>query len=391
MTIAYRLYQTSDAGQINDLAHRVFNLAPFSGEVWQRMEEHDHLTVVAAEGGKIVGAIPFDLRDFLLRPGLSIRSAFAHMVCVDAAYRSRGIGSGMLELAKEHLPQLCQAMFVYTGVEGKPPYTFYEKNGFVDLHYSRFYSLTNPQAVVSPDVQVSPFDPALIGEDHLNAAYQRAFPLHAGFPVHSPSYWQRAIASIIYVEIPAELWIATLNRGSDLAGYAIFGYIRGHVTVLELAAGPSELGLPVKLLQGVIAAAASRGVSLVNMLAGVHHPALPSLLELGFRPDPRSRAEVVAGLALRFDLLWEKLTRGKPPFSLDVWTPTHAPSFPGPGKPLTLEMKAPTLHRLFLCREHLSAALQAERITSPILDLPLETLQSTFQPAPWVFHRLEWI
>ena len=391
MPIAYRLYRPSDAEQVNDLAHRVFHLAPFSGAVWQRMEEHDHLTVVAAEGDKVIGAIPFNLRDFLLRPGLSIRSAFAHMVCVDASYRSRGIGSGMMELAKEHLPQLCQAMFVYTGVEGKPPYTFYEKNGFVDLHYSRFYSLTHPQAAASPDVQVSPFDPALVGEDHLNAAYQRAFPLHAGFPVHSPGYWQRAIASIIYVEIPAELWIATLARGSDLVGYAIFGYIRGDVTVLELAASPSEPGLAVKLLQAVVAAAVSRGVSLVNMLAGVHHPAVSSLLELGFQPNPRSRADVVAGLALRFDLLWEKLTRGEPPFSLEIWTPTHTLSFPGPGKPFTLEMKESTLHRLFLCREHLSAALQAERITSPTLDLPLETLQSIFQPAPWVFHWLEWI
>jgi hypothetical protein len=54
-------------------------------------------------------------------------------------------------------------------------------------------------------------------------------------------------------------------------------------------------------------------------------------------------------------------------------------------------MKDATLHRLFLCREEIASALQAERITSPTLDLPLEDLQRIFQPAPWVFHWLEWI
>ena len=42
----------------------------------------------------------------------------------------------------------------------------------------------------------------------------------------------------------------------------------------------------------------------------------------------------------------------------------------------------PTLHRLFLCREDLPAALQSERITSPTLDLPL-VLDGRLDEAAW--------
>ena len=130
---------------------------------------------------------------------------------------------------------------------------------------------------------------------------------------------------------------------------------------------------------------------MVNILASAHHPATPVLLALGFQPDQRAHAEIIAGLALRFDLLWEKLSGGAPAFGLDIWTPSRSLLFPGPGAPLAFEMKESTLHRLFLCRENFSAALEAEQITSPTLNLPLEDLQRIFQPAPWVFHWLEWI
>jgi hypothetical protein len=54
-------------------------------------------------------------------------------------------------------------------------------------------------------------------------------------------------------------------------------------------------------------------------------------------------------------------------------------------------MKAPTLHRLFLCREDVQAAFLTERITSTTYPLPLDQLQQIFRPAPWVHHWLEWI
>jgi hypothetical protein len=295
------------------------------------------------------------------------------------------------QLAGQRLPQLCEAMFVYTGLEGAPPYTFYEKNGFVDLHYSRFFTLTNPKAKAPLDVEVTPFDPARIGEENLYAAFQRAYQDYAGFPVHYPGYWQRAIESIIYIEIPTEFYIATLTQETELSGYAIFGFIRGYATLLELAADPAEPGLIEKLLQAVIAAAAARNVEMVNMLACTHHPAAPALLELSFQPDRRANAEVIAGVVLEFDRLWRKLTHANPPFGLEIWTPSRTLKLPGLGKPITLEMKESTLQRLFLCREDLPAALETERITSPTLDLPLEALQRIFQPAPWVFHWLEWI
>jgi len=392
MAVTYRLYKPEDINQVVDLLQGIFRVAPgFNVDAWQRLESHDHMTIVAVEENKIVGAIPFDLRDFLLRPGLSIRAAFAHLVGVHAQHRDRRIGSGIMDYAKKLLPQHCEAMFVYTGHEYRPPYTFYARNGFVDLQYSRFYKrkkliLNYPQVV---DVQ--PFDPLAIGEEVLNSVYQKVYNDHAGFRVHYPGYWQKALKSIIFVEIPTEMYIAMVRIGSELAGYAIFGFVRGHVTILEMAADPADLDLNKKLLQAVIAKAHELGAEYADMLASAHHPAKTALHNMRFKPEPRLHAQIPAGFVLNFQRLWTKLTDEKAPFSLKIWTPNVSMDLPGAGKKITLEMKEYTLHRLFLCREDFKEAYEAERTTSPDAHLPVKELTQIFKPARWIYHWLEWI
>lgn len=391
MSILYRFYQPKDAEQTNQLAHVVFGIAPFPAETWQKMEEHDHVTVLAEDQGKIVGAIPFDLRDFLLRPDVCVRAGFAHMVCVDENYRCKGVGSSMMHFAKEHLPEICEGMFVYTGGEGVAPYTFYEKNNFIDLHYSRFFG-RDPLAMPFPaEIRILPFVPEEIGESVLNKCYQQAYAGYAGFPVHAPGYWRKAIEGIIYAEIPTEFLIALDFRGPELAGYAIFGFDEEGCTILELSSTARETTGISSLIQAAVAEAGRRNCKNIKMLASTHHPAAPALAQAKFQSSPRVDALVTAGIVFQFDSLWNKITAANPPFGLRIWTPTRQLELSGPGQMVTLEMKDSVLQRLFLCRENLRAAWDAETITSPDPHVPLTKLAELFRPSPWVFHWFEWI
>jgi GNAT superfamily N-acetyltransferase len=72
--------------------------------------------------------IPFEIRDFLIAPGISIAAAFANSVAVDEGHRSHGIGGEMMKAAYEFLPRLAQAVFVYTDNErGGLQYRFYNR------------------------------------------------------------------------------------------------------------------------------------------------------------------------------------------------------------------------------------------------------------------------
>ncbi len=392
MPITYRLYEPKDLEPTVQLVQRVFyGIAPIPLETWAKIEAQDHITVLAEDGRRVVGAIPFAIRDFLIRPGVSIRGAFAHLVGVDEAYRKRGVGSGIMGLAKEALPDVCDAVFVYTGGEGHAPYTFYERNSFIDLHYSRFYILSNPRADAPGEVKIELLLPTALDETALNEAYQRVYREYAGFPPRSLGYWKEALDSIIYVEIPGDFYLASVSRGSRLDGYAIFAYSEGSVVVLEMVADPQEKALAENLLKGIIAAAAAHGAPIVRMVATCHHPAVPALTKLGFQPMKRAHANITAGQVFHFDKLWPKLSGGDSGMALCVWTPERELTLPGEGPVVSLEMKATTLHRLFLCREDVQAAFLTERITSTTYPLPLDRLQRIFQPAPWVHHWLEWI
>ena len=391
MEITYRFYSHADAEQTNQLAHAAFEIAPFPPETWQKMEEQHHATVLAEKGQQIVGAIPFDLRDFLIRPGLSLKTAFAHMVCVDEHHRSRGVGSGMMRFARENLPTFSEAMFVYTGSEGVAPYTFYQKNKFIDLHYSRFHQLDHPSGELPSGLQVQPFIPEQIGEGVLNACYQQAYADYAGFPVHTPGYWREMMEGIIFAEIPTEFQIATEYHGGDLAGYALLGFANHSCTILELAcASSSQTGI-ARLIQAAACTAGQRGCKDLRMLASTHHPATPVLTDLGFQTISREDAMVTAGMVFQFEAVWQKLCANRPPFGLSIWTPTRRLELTGPGAPVHLEMKDTILERLFLCRESFAAAWEAETITSSSTRLPVSVLTDLFQSCRWVYHWFEWI
>jgi GNAT superfamily N-acetyltransferase len=390
MSINYRFYEPADLEQTVDLINATFNVAPVPYDYWARLELGDHVTAVAEEDGQIIGAIPFDLRSFLIRPGTCVRGAFAHAVAVSAAHRNRGIGSAIMDLAKRELRGTCQALFVYTGGEGHQPYTFYQRNGFHDLMYNRRFTLTELPADVPADVSIAVVDHQTVDGEALLPVFQAAYAACAGFPEREPGFWRRALDSEIFYEIPQTFHLAMATDGTRLTGHGILGMSaqRG-AAVLELAARPEAVGTMERLLLAMAAKARCEGASELHLQVTDSSPAIAPARRVGFRPA--ARHGVLAGQVLDFAGVWRLLGGAADGPGLHIWTPEIELDLPGPDPSLTLEMKGATLHRLLLCREDLLAALRGARVTTPEPWLPLAELENTFRPAVWQYHHLDWI
>ncbi len=393
MTITCRLYRPTDLEQLLPHLNRTFQVEnpPLAAEVWAGLEARgDHVTVIAEEAGRLLGAVPFDLRDLLLRPGVTIRAGIAHAVGVVEGERGRGVGSSMMAYARQELAERYDGLFVYADGEGAAA-RFYERNGFVDLHYSRMWRLYEPRGTMPVGVEAGPLDAGALDGDALDAVFQAAYGGCGGYMPRSPGYWQRQLTSLIYTQVPRALHIATAHEQGQLAGYLIYGLRPRSGLVLELAVRPESPGLVARLLRAFVAHTSARGAARASMFAADSDLAVPTLRALGFQPEGRGTASVLAGQLLDPSRVWPRLTAGHPAPALHLWTPARTLDLPGDGPPVTLEMKDDVLQRLFLCREDFARALEREAITSPSHPLPLERLQAIFEPAQWVHHEIDWI
>ncbi len=338
MPIKIRMYQPGDGEQIVDLAKRVFPIIQdIPPKYWERMELGGHTTIIAEQGRQIVGAIPFDFREFLIRPGICVRAAFAHLVAVDAAVRAHGVGSQMMDFARRELPPHCDALFVYTGHEGRKPYTFYEHNGFIDLLHTRNYALHPEQNIpISSEITLSPLHLNSIGEESLYTTFRKYWDDYAGFPQRRPGSWQKALSALIYIELPLQFFLSARFSGDQLGGYAIIGLNSSNVSVLEIADTSQACELH---LAAAAVLARQKGVRSVSMGGSPSHPALHALRNMGFQPGPRSEAEVVAAQVFQFEHIWHLLAGETPQVSLKIWTPQRQISLPGNGPEYILEMK----------------------------------------------------
>ncbi len=392
MTLTCRLYRPDDLEQLVPHLNRTFQVVnpPLTAGAWAGLEAGDHVTVVAEEDGRLAGAIPFDLRDLVLRPGVVVRAGIAHAVGVVEGCRGRGVGSAMMGYARRELGAHCDGLFVYADGEGAAA-RFYERNGFVGLHYSRMWRLWQPQGAMPAGIQAAPLDPEALDGMALDGVYQAAYGAMGGFMPRSPGYWQRQLTSIIYTQVPRALHLAWAEQDGQLAGYLVFGLRPRSALALELAVRPGAAGLAKRLLQAMIAVAAGRGAQKASMFAGDRDPAIRALRALGFQPEGRGTASAFAGQLLDPARIWPRLAAGRAAPALHLWTPERQLALPGNGPTVTLEMAETTLQRLFLCREDTAAALHAESITSPTFPLPLAELQAAFRPAQWVHHEIDWI
>lgn len=393
--LTVREYRAEDGMDALALRNAVF--PPIGPQRWTQSQT----SAVAFLDGRLVGVIPFVVRDVEIAPGITIRGAFANSVAVAEEYRDRGIGTRMMQAARAFLPRWAAAMLVYTGHErGGPQYRFYAKTGHHDLAYPRRLQAPSPPGTSSlpADAMGLPIETVRDLDAELLDVYAQCYAHCAGTPRRVPGYWPRALASHIFVEIPYDgFQLVALRADGRLQAYAIVGLKHPEAVILECAARPEPPGSAHDLWRAVGALARQhQAQSIVLYGQNLNTPLYGSAQQAGFIPDPRD--DVLVGQVIRPQALcalrWTAAA-DPPDVTLEVWTPAQSTLLrQGPdGAPVVrLEMKEATLHRLLLARVDLAAAVREERVTVRDGDWTLvERIGEVLRPAPWVYHHLDYI
>ncbi|MEW6355483.1 MAG: GNAT family N-acetyltransferase [Planctomycetota bacterium] len=389
---AFREMTDADVPEMTRVRNSVFKAHPLKPEDWNE----DETCALAFEDDRMVGAIPLDMREFLIAPGVPIRTAFENSVGVLDGMRGKGLGTGMIECAAEFLKPDCHALFVYRGGETSAAYHFYKKTGHVDLHFTRNFVLSSPPSLAEGRIVLEEMSKCLDHEDQLLKLFNASYPGMAGFWKREIGFWPLALDCHIFQEMAYdELLFATLRSGKDIAAYALLACYeeKAQVIILEMAVADGDIRIWEDLLREIATVAKRRGAT-VLLPSSDTIPCLPVALRLGFKPGPRGL--IILARILRhkdiFDRIWQG-GKSLADLKLTIWTPEFQfvalDGTPG-GPDVTLEMKNETMTQLLLARVDVKAALADERITAYGADAALlAQIGQGFPFCKWIYHHLD--
>ena len=382
-------------------------------DFWHRWSHRPDVTAsVALMDGRVVGQIPFHIREFLVRPGVTVRAAQEHSVIVAEEMRSRGVGSALMIEAERFLAGRCEVMMVYRGGERTPGYRFYQRTGHHDLAYHRLWTQggETPAAsrVEDPErsqraVECTDVGTMLDRESEVLDIFQSAYLPYggAGAPPRRKGYWKEALGSVIFCEAPGDFRWLYLEDAGRLLAYALCLEGRGErggASVLELATRDGQAEPAVVLLRHAAHRAEEKGLTL-TIRKPDRSVYAAALRQAGYVPAPRAERSMMT-MARIFDpaALAQRVlaqTGLSLPVEVAVWTPERQAVLnpgDGSGRRLTLEMKECDLARLLLCRMDLLRAVTEERVTV-VGTGPgdLEAVAEVFAFSSWDYHALDYI
>ncbi len=375
---------------------------PIPPDFWRRWSHRAEVTAsVALVDGRVVGQIPFHVREFLVRPGVTVRVAQEYSVITAEEMRSQGIGSALVAEAERFLAGRCEVMTVYRGGERTPGYRFYQRTGHSDLAYHRLWTAGEESAVADDRVECGDLNALAEREEQVLNVFRSAYGSRGGFPPRRPGYWEEALRSVIFCEAPGDFRFLYVEDGGRLLGYALCLEGRGEragMKVLELSTRDGEAEAAVVLLRQLAHRARKRGLALALRKSDESVYA-EALRRAGFVQVPRSErsmmtmAHVFDAQALAQRVLAQSTV--ELPAEVTVWTPEREavlnPS-PGGGRRITLEMKEPDLARLLMCRLDLLCAVREERVTvAGARPGDVEVLAEALPFSPWDYHELDYI
>jgi hypothetical protein len=395
--VEYRAEREEDVGAIAALWNATFSDAPITPAQYRALT--DHTAIVAVEGNRVIGAIPFQMRPLLVEPQVVARVAFAHAVNVTARRRGAGIGSGMMACARSVLAQHCDAMLVYTSDESDAPYTFYARTGHYDMHYAYCWTSAKSSAVVDADVTTLPAEAIYELEPALLEIFANTYGRMGGYWPHTEGYYRAVLDSVIYKQIPYRVSLHLLGPAAARSGYLILGAWGDELIVMEIATRGADVAVAEQLLRYAGALARQEGQKAI-MEASPLHPFAPALRQTGWRTKGRAaQSRITAARVLRPEALAERRWRPDPLLDhveVRAWTPTMEPitlhRVDSPRQVVTLEMKDEHLHRLLMGRLDLPAAFAGEVVTAHGGDASTCAAIARALPwCPWTYHAVEYI
>ena len=367
---------------------------PISAEDWLRYPANT--ASMAFIDDIVIGAIPLDQRPFQVAPGKIIETAFEHAVGTRGDFRSRGIGSAMIDAARDFLADRAEALMVYRGGERTAGYRFYERSGHRDLIYMRTLEWT-PQDVEPAGVAVGDLDDCLASQEEMLRVFDAAFGEYGGFRPREVGYWEMALNDMIFTVIPQETIFVRHPAEGELEAYCI-ATVRtdarpdNSVSILEIA-GISDDAVR-EVLRGVCEQGRSRDWP-VSTIAGVDSPWRMLMREMGFVEGPRHT--MIMGQPIAPARLFEKVCADPEAVAglkISVWSPDlDALIWEGPEaeREIVVEGKELLIYRMLMRRLDVAAAVASDLLT--IRDEQAddrERLAAALPFCPWEYHRLDW-
>jgi GNAT superfamily N-acetyltransferase len=367
--IFYREYKPSDAASWLKLHDSVF--PPITREYWDQWSAREDVTaVVAVLDGEIVGTVPFHLRDFVIRPGVTIRAAFEYSVCVRDGLRDKGIGTGLMNCAKAVLKDRCDAMMVFRGAEVSPAYNFYLRNEHYDLVFARHWSLVETGSRPTGRVELLPIADLYRREKEIQEVFESAFASCGGYVRRHPGYWQPMIENCNWEEVKHDMRLFLWEREERIIGYAVAGKQVGQdvVTLMEAATCDGD-PVRVKVLLNAVVAFAGALQSRVEAWypeSGIYADGLGAV---GFQPLSRQQnSMMIMAHPLNAEAIARKAwVKGEALADAEViaWSPKRTVTLHRavePKRRIEIEMKDDLLTRLLFCRLDLVRAWENELV-----------------------------
>ncbi len=367
---------------------------PISREDWLRYPSNT--ASMAFLDGIPIGAIPLDQRPFQIAPGRIIDTAFEHAVGTRADFRSRGVGSAMIDAAREFLRDRAEALMVYRGAERSPGYRFYEKSGHRDLIYMRPLTWA-PREVEPADVMVQGRDELFAAQPELLRVFNASFGEYGGFRPREVGYWERALNDMIFTVIPQEIIFVRHPAQGDLQAYVIASVRTGvradeALSILELAATGEDAAR--EAIRGICAEGHRRSLP-VTTIACVDSPFRMLMREMVF--EEGIRHTMIMGQVIAPERLFEKVCEdfdAVAELKIRAWSPTHDWTLwegPNARREITIEGKELLLHRLLTRRLDVLAAVEMDLLTiRNEKGDDRERLAAALPYCRWEYHRIDW-
>ena len=385
--IEFREYLEEDFESFLRLHNDVF--PPVTADEMAHWLAGDDVTAgVAVRGGEVVGEIPVHIREFMVRPGVTVRAAFEHSVCVAGDVRGTGIGTHIQNAMKQFLAGRADALTVYRGGERTPAYRFYEKNGLVDLTYHRIYTLADPGSAASQAFELVDMSEMLRHENGMLHVFEDSLGHVGGRQVRGPGFFAETLENLEMCEIKPLLGGLLAEEADGLAGYCILSIGRrtsDPLHIMEVASRGRDPQLTEALVRTACSVAADRGT---RVTVSLHEfgEGWDVFRDLGFVGSPRG--SMIMGTPLDWEGMADRVWWDQPGLAdvqADLFTPEEDATLRRPpggvARTVTLEMKHRQASRYLFSRLDLAGAVAREMLT--VRDATLQDVEALGRAIPF--------
>ena len=357
----FRVYQDTDQKSVLDLIRRSDSTSR-RDDTWA---DNDMTASLAYDGTKLIGAIPFEPRNFSLGNADSINVLWVSGAHVEAEYRNKGIGRKLDEITRREFSEKYQAIFVYRQDENSRAYKWYESLGYYPLlSILALKKNTNSDFYPFYDFQCQEIEGGLdIPESDMFECFLRNGGNESGgSPNRYLGYWSKRLRAHCYKE-HYKYFILMLTKNDQIISFVILGETKfkdniERLEILEYCV-KSDNQAQKELLSSVQQFAVERKVAEIRLQLSQQDSLLPWARELGFEIRWRSN---IMGVIINLPALFDRLMN-EYPYSISIETPGFGIWENSKGKKdLELFMSDNELTRMLFNRSDISCAVKEGRV-----------------------------